>query len=275
MTVAGVAVAPAASAVGGLGRVVATGASDSLTQKSIAASCPVGKRVVGGGGEIIGGGGQVVLTQLRPVQDGAGGRYVVAGREDETGFTGNWSLRAYAVCADPLPGLQIVAATSATSSDQTRNLFAFCPSGTNMLGLGVQVNNGSGQVHITAEANFFFDPPIANNVAAIEDSNGFAGNWSLTSYAVCAVPVPGLQIVYGSSAASSAGKSATVTCPPGTRVHGAGPGVSAATNAILSHLVVDRVVVDPALNQVTIGAVEDETGTAGDWTVGVAAVCAQ
>ncbi|WUI02597.1 hypothetical protein OHR68_12575 [Spirillospora sp. NBC_00431] len=52
----------------------------------------------------------------------------------------------------PAAGLQIVAATSAVSSEQTRNLFAFCPSDTNMLGLGVQVNNGSGQVHITAEA---------------------------------------------------------------------------------------------------------------------------
>ncbi|MFI0411693.1 hypothetical protein [Actinomadura sp. 3N508] len=64
---------------------------------------------------------------------------------------------------------------------------------------------------------------------------------------------------------SSTGRDWTNSAPPVTRP----------IRALVVRRHVERVVVDSALNQVTISAVEDESGTAGDWNVGVAAVCAQ
>ncbi len=92
-----------AGAVPGLQRFARTSVSDSSTSKTVAANCPVGKRVLGGGGTVIGGRGQVILERLEPMQIATNDRFVVGAREDGTGFSGNWRLTAYALCADPIP----------------------------------------------------------------------------------------------------------------------------------------------------------------------------
>jgi hypothetical protein len=38
-------------------------------------------------------------------------------------------------------------------------------------------------------------------------------------------------------------------------------------------LVIDKVAIDPQLRSVTVGAVEDETGTAANWSVRALALC--
>jgi hypothetical protein len=97
-----------AEAVPGLQRITRTSVSDSSTSKTVTANCPVGKRVLGGGATVAGGRGQVVLERLEPVQTATNDRFVVGAREDGTGYSGNWRLTAYALCANPLPAYGIL-----------------------------------------------------------------------------------------------------------------------------------------------------------------------
>lgn len=81
----------------GIQRVVATSAANSLTAKAITATCPAGKQVHGAGGQINGGFGQVFLDDVSiPLLTSV----TVNAIEDETGFVGNWSVTAYAICAN-------------------------------------------------------------------------------------------------------------------------------------------------------------------------------
>lgn len=259
-----------AEAVPGLQRTTRTSVADSSTLKTVAARCPVGKRVLGGGGTVAGGRGQVVLQRLQPVQTATDDRFVVGAREDGTGFSGNWQLTAYAVCANPLPGHAIIPATSNPSSSSRQNALSFCP-GQNQVGFGGSVNGGAGQVHVV-------DLELNTNGALItaqEDADGFNGAWGMSAYAVCANGVPNLTGAIAISPASSVSKSATATCPAGTRVLSAGfqlrdSRIGTAHPSVL----VDNVAIDPQLRSVTVRGVEDETGTGTNWSVVALAACA-
>jgi hypothetical protein len=81
----------------GLQRVAATSVSDSATSKSVTATCPAGKKVVGTGHEIANGKGQVLLDDVVPSEDLTSVR--AEAFEDQDGTAAAWSLTAYAVCA--------------------------------------------------------------------------------------------------------------------------------------------------------------------------------
>ncbi|SCG48996.1 hypothetical protein [Micromonospora coxensis] len=68
----------------------------SAATRSVTATCPLGTRVHGVGGEILGGDGEVRLTEMRARTSTT---VTVAAAEDEDGFGSNWKVRAYAVCA--------------------------------------------------------------------------------------------------------------------------------------------------------------------------------
>ena len=58
-------------------------------------------------------------------------------------------------------------------------------------------------------------------IAALEDADGFDGDWNVTVYAVCANAPDNLTTASTTTRPSSVSKSATVTCPAHTRVHSA------------------------------------------------------
>jgi hypothetical protein len=268
-------VASQAEAVPGLQRITKTTVSDSSTSKKVAARCPAGQNVLGGGGTVVGGRGQVVLQRLQPTQTATDDRFVVAAREDGTGYARSWQLTAYALCADLLPGYAILPSTSgAASSNSPQSTISFCI-GQTQVGFGGRVNGGAGQVHLTNLIRDTNGDIAFTLIAAQEDVNGFAGTWNVTGYAVCANTPTNLTPVTASSPASSANKSATVSCPAGTRVHSAGGQLTpAGSGPVDSSLVIDNVAIDPQLRSVTVRGVEDETGTAANWSVRALALCA-
>jgi hypothetical protein len=268
-------VASQAEAVSGLQRITKTSVSDSSTSKKVAARCPAGQNVLGGGGTVVGGRGQVILQRLEPVQTATDSRFVVAAREDGTGYASNWRLTAYALCADPLPGYAILPSTSGVaSSNSPQSTISFCI-GQTQVGFGGRVNGGAGQVHLTnlvrdtnGDINFTL-------IAGQEDANGFGGAWNVTGYAVCANTQANFTTVTASSPASSQNKSATVSCPAGTRVHSAGGQLlPAGSGPVDRSLVIDNVAIDPQLRSVSVRGVEDETRTAANWSVRALALCA-
>jgi hypothetical protein len=85
----------------GLLRVQATSTTDSSASKSVIASCPAGKKIVGGGAYISQGatGGPALITS-RPTPDLTQWSAVAV---ETAAFSGGWRLESYAVCASVAP----------------------------------------------------------------------------------------------------------------------------------------------------------------------------
>jgi hypothetical protein len=265
-----------AEAVSGPTRVTRSSQANSRPLKRVAAVCPAGTRVVGGGGTVVHGRGQVVLQQLEPRHTASDDRFVVAAREDRTGYGSSWRLTAYALCTDPLPGQQITSNTLPASSDSLQSALAFCPSGQTQIGFGGRIDNGAGQVHITELFDFFGPPVGVTFLRAREGAGGYAGAWAVRPFAVCvdAAAVTGLVSVATVSPTSSLDKSAVVSCPPGTKVHSAGGALLSESGQLATgSLIIDQIAVDPSATTVTVRAVEDEAGTAESWMVRAVALC--
>jgi hypothetical protein len=111
--------------------------------------------------------------------------------DDEDGYSGSWSVTAYAICANPLPGLQVVAAFSAFNSDFFKAPTAFCPAGTQVLAAGWSVFNGAVAteqlLNIHADISGGGPSPGVTGFGS-EDANGYSGNWQMFAEAMCANP---------------------------------------------------------------------------------------
>jgi hypothetical protein len=244
-------------------------ATNSIADKSVTATCPAGKKLVGTGGYIAspfgGHGGQVALRVIRP--NSTLTAVTVIGREDESGFTGNWSVHASAICATPPLGLQRSTATSASNSTN-KSATATCPTGKKVLGAGGEIAAGGRQVsmvHIRPNSTL-----TAVTVTGAEDGTGFAGNWSVRAYAICATPPRGLQRVAATSASDSSDKVATATCPTGKGLVGTGGEITGGVGQV----VLDLIPFPTEPMGVDAGGLEDDTGFAGNWSVTSYAICA-
>jgi hypothetical protein len=240
---------------------------DSTATKTIAAQCPAGTRVIGGGARISGA-QHVVLTREEPVHTSAGDSYVVAASEDQTGFAGTWALQAYAICAAPPPGLEIVSATSAPGSDAFLGVTASCPAGKFAVGAGGRINSGGGQVALStiAEGSRW---SLRTTAGGTEDPDGFAGTWSVTAFAVCVIPtsLSDLQIVRVQSASDATNPKITAaSCPAGKKATG-GTAFSSFPGVVQS--------VTPDANRLGIQGIARNDGPVGGvWDLTVVALCA-
>src|SRR6185503_1050634 len=137
------------------------------------------------GAEITGAAGQVLLDGLPP---NAGLTAVtVNALEDQTGTSATWSVTAYAVCSNPVDGLERTAATSVSNSTGSRLVTASCSPGKSVIGAGGTINSSNGQVVLDA---LFPQPDLTGaTIAAFEDDTGLPGNWSVTAVAICAADV--------------------------------------------------------------------------------------
>jgi hypothetical protein len=265
-----------AGAVAGIQKVTGPlSATDSQPSKSVRATCPVGKRVLGGGGWAFSGpvadADKIGLTELQPVHPAVGQDYYqVTGQEITPNITTNWSLQAFAICADPVSGLHIVSDVSNPRSEGQ----VFCPVGQVVLGSGGRIDNPANHVKLIMVTPFEAGDRV--RVAAAEDALGAGGNWTVTSFAVCAPTPPGYRVVFqrSTSIQSEPEKVAFVSCPPGTRVHGA-----AAATVLLNFaapntgLALQVVYPFNALDQVEAFSVET-VPNAGTWDVRAVAICA-
>jgi hypothetical protein len=165
----------------GLVIVPATGPSNS-NNKHITAPCPLGKRVLGAGGEIVGQESRVVMNDIVP--DANLTKVTVRGVEDQNGTAGNWSVRAYAICANPPAGLKLVEGFSAHDSAAAKSARAVCPSGKRVVGAGSEISGGLGQVLLD---DLTPDQALTGvTVTGFEDQDGTAADWRVHAYAVCA-----------------------------------------------------------------------------------------
>ncbi|MGH7359125.1 MAG: hypothetical protein ACREJR_09950 [Candidatus Rokuibacteriota bacterium] len=112
------------------------------------AHCSAGKKLVGFGAEITDGfgpspDGEVIIDDLTPNSSLTG--VSVTAFEDLDGTDAYWGIAAWIRCADPLPGLQLVASTTFHNSFWYKQAIATCPAGKKMLAAGGDLTRGSDQ----------------------------------------------------------------------------------------------------------------------------------
>jgi hypothetical protein len=91
---------PGPPGISALQRVDAVTGASSVNSKTVAVTCPSGKRVVGGGARVTGGGSnRVSIVESFPDSDGSKWNARAA---EVVGTTGTWELQAYALCATVL-----------------------------------------------------------------------------------------------------------------------------------------------------------------------------
>jgi hypothetical protein len=156
------------------------------TSRAVTANCPTGTFPVGAGASLSNGFGQVSISDLT-YGDGS----VSAGAvDDEDGYSGSWSVTAYAICASRLPGLHVVTTFSEQDSSSLHSAGAYCPAGQQVLGAGWSVFLGSSVVarqllNIHADVSGGGVSPGVTGLAS-EDANGYGGDWRMYAQAVCA-----------------------------------------------------------------------------------------
>jgi hypothetical protein len=168
--------------------------------------------------------------------------------------------------------IHTVGEVSEHNSTWWRSPTAYCEYNNRLVGLGAAgPGNGSvlfrGLIPRQGEATM----PVGTEAAAHEDLAGTTDNWSVVSYAVCAEPPEGLELVEAvSPASSSATRTWTADCPSGKRVLGAGGTITGGNGRVK----VDEIRPNEGLTQVTVTASEDQDGTSSSWRVRAYAVCA-
>jgi hypothetical protein len=159
--------------------------TDSTAMKTSVAKCPPGTRAYGVGGAV-----HWYPTTPRLViaenwtPNATLTAISVTAQEDETGTADGWRVYATALCAEPLPGLERVAATSVGGSASSKEVTATCPAGKRVVGAGGDIRRAHGEVVMTALAP---TPDLTGvRVAAREDDTGTEANWYAVAYATCA-----------------------------------------------------------------------------------------
>jgi len=161
-------------------------ATSSSTLSVVTATCPTGKRVVGGGGTVSSNAGQdVYIEDITPAANltsvTAHGSVVVDGASTGQGLI----VTAYAICANPPPGLQLVTVAQEFDSD-VASVTATCPAGKYLLGAGGEIDFGFGQVRLDD-----LRPNSALKtvtVTGVEDETGYDEQWRPIAHAICANP---------------------------------------------------------------------------------------
>lgn len=161
-----------------LQRIFFTGATNSDMVKTVVAGCPAGLRLYGLGGEINGGFGNVFFNSLTP---SVGLTYALVTAIENGAYAGSWNVTGYAICGNPAATMVRTAVTSPTNS-LNKSASAFCPAGTRVHGVGAELAGSGGNVVIDEVAP---SAGLASATATGFENGPFAGNWAITSYAVC------------------------------------------------------------------------------------------
>lgn len=157
-----------------------------------------------------------------------------------------------------------VSATSAVNS-AGKSVVVACPAGTRVYGAGAQINGGGSVVTLD---DITPNLTLTNVLATAFESVAFAGNWSVTAFAVCGPNTRNLQRIQFTSVTNSLNKTVFVGCPTGLRLYGLG----AELNGAIGRVFFDDLTPNSALTGVTVTAFENGA-FAGNWNVTGFAIC--
>jgi hypothetical protein len=267
LALCGVFTGTASAAVPGLELVHASTVPSSDLQQGVIVFCPPGKRLIGASAIRNGGGGQGVITSIVP--DGNLSQVRVEANAGTPIRIGEWSVTGYAICANPLPGLQVVSATSAVNSAGVKSVGAVCPAGKQVIGAGGSANGDPGEVSIGFLAPQ--EPELTDVGVMATKIIGAPVNWNVSAFAICANPLPGLQLVFASSPNNrTVDKNVAASCPTGKRVTGMGFQIPGGRGQVS----MNSLFPNDALTAVVIVGIARAEDVGFDWGVTAFAVCA-
>ena len=206
-------IGPTASAVSGLS-VTTSRSLDSGSEgfKWAQAVCPPDTNVLGGGADVSGGANSVHVSSMLPLAGFPDSFYATA-MEDPRGYSGAWTLSAWAVCGSGVTGWQIVQADVPAEPDSTyAAAVATCPAGKKVIGVGGAVSGGSRYVLDSVDPGEDLTDAFVEVLG--DETTPIAGSaWGAHAYAVCIDPVAGQQLVTATTGWSPANKTTSVSMP--------------------------------------------------------------
>jgi hypothetical protein len=268
------------AAVPGLHMIEGQSSFDNGTLKFATVQCPAGQVLVGTGARTEGFFGdpsdnQLMLSGAVPIGNNAA---IAQASADETGFAGAWSMSIYGMCANPVPGLQIVNTSTLSDSTGVKVKSASCPAGTRLVGgTGAALGGFGSESQLRLEAVQLSDFSVL--VVGAEDETGFSGNWRVDAYAFCANALPGQHLVTNRTAsnATDAKKLLVTQCSAGEVLLGTG-GAITYVGTTHGQVGLRSLVPTPVGSSTPTGvfgvANADETGFAGSWSLSAQAMCA-
>jgi hypothetical protein len=164
---------------------------DSAGSKSDVAFCPAGRKVLGVGGRVTGADTRpLFLTYVKPTGTGNGAE--VGAVEMQGGYTGNWWLHTWAICATEPAGWDVVAAPNADGEPWASLL---CPYPKRLTGGGAYLSLSLGELYLTKIRIDLWAIPrtgetwpggVAAEAAWVGRSpDGPTHDWYLKSYGIC------------------------------------------------------------------------------------------
>jgi hypothetical protein len=148
---------------------------------SASVHCTGGRKVLGIGGASVFGSARATLDTVKPLPDLTGVKVEVFAGPGEV--TEPVAARAYAVCASPGLGLQMVSLSTPTSSSSYKTISVGCPPGTDPHGVSASLTGAMGGAHLDAMSVF----SIGVYAEARENPIGYRGSWKLDVIAICAM----------------------------------------------------------------------------------------
>jgi hypothetical protein len=201
--------APAAASVPGIETIFRMSATNS-SDKTVTATCPKGKEVIDAGGQVVYGHGKVIMDDVFP---DPGQKFVnVTGLETDD-FDGYWAVVAYAVCANPLPGVEWIKVHTASDSSSTKTLTVECSPGKTVLGNGYAITGGNGEAWVDEAVPNGGPDAAATKVTLLGvEGDTYEGDWDLEGFLICADPLPGQRVLSASNTPSTNSDSAYTFC---------------------------------------------------------------
>jgi hypothetical protein len=258
---------------------------NSETFKSATATCP-GERVLSGGAKVMtatGGAafGHVTLYSLVPGTT----TYTARAAEAPEGYSEDWILVAYAICAPVSPTLEVEVVSRRSLEDWKTDPFgrtvndvaASCPLGKKIVGTGGELtstHNSVGtmsfqQLRPNQQGAYAF-------VQGVLDYNVLGGPFTVRAHAVCAFPIEGWHVVIDGTDLNTPDRpdrlqTATAKCTDQQLIGG---GMTMGGYAA-SHLeTIEPLHSGPAFQQLTVRAGVRNSFPVPPWNIAAWAICA-
>lgn len=208
-------------------RVAQPSSHDATQTKLVSVACPgTGQSVYAPGVRVIGGGGAVVITAMVPDPTLTS---VTVAATARTGYTGKWSLVAYAVCYTSVHPPGRVDASAAGASTVT----ATCPGTSRLTGLGFRIDDADRGAYLAEAAPDAGLRQVRVRTRGVPDS--------LAAYGICRPPAgPAGSRLQATAAVAPTGTTVSVAEQSQQRtIYGAGAAVSGPGATLLSAIVPD------------------------------------
>jgi len=237
--------------------------SNSTTGPSATVSCTGDRWLLSSGVDVEGDGRRyVIVDELIPTLNSV----TAYAHEYEYGTGESWSLRVWAVCADP-SGTHRTSSESTASNSDNKGATVHCADDLVVSGVGWEIEGDAGQILVESAVPTTSTVTVDAYEVDAGGSGEYFGTWSVRAYATCVSRPTGYEILSTLSTSTSDEKLGHADCSTGKRELGGGFSVSGPRGRI------NTVALLPALTSALTYA-HEVVPTTNLWPIRSYAICA-